>query len=72
MAIVSYPRSRSLCLERGRVLYNNEKSKEGSRPCHEDEHIPLICSSVESLKGMFVIVDGLDESTGGDAIAKVS
>lgn len=59
----------SLCLERGRVLYK-EKSKEGSRPCSKDEHIPLICSSVESLKEVFVIVDALDESTEGDAIAQ--
>lgn len=59
----------SLCLERGRVLYN-EKSKKGSRPCHKDEYVPLICSSVGCLEEIFVIVDALDESTEGDAIAQ--
>jgi hypothetical protein len=59
----------SFCLEQGRALYK-EKSKEGSRPCHKDEYIPLICSSVGNLKEVFVIVDALDESTQGDAIAQ--
>ncbi|KAH6878928.1 hypothetical protein BKA58DRAFT_466538 [Alternaria rosae] len=58
-----------LSLERGRVLYN-EKSKKGSRPCHKEEYIPLIRSSIACLKEVFVIVDALDESTEGDAIAQ--
>ena len=58
-----------LALEQGRSLYS-EKSKRGSRPCHKDEYIPLICSSLACLKEVFVIVDALDESTEGDAIAQ--
>jgi len=58
-----------LCLEQGRLLYN-EKSKEGSRPFQSDDYFPLICSSVEHLKNVFIILDALDESTEGDSIAR--
>jgi len=58
-----------LSLDPGRALYD-EKSQRGSRPCHKDEYIPLICSSIACLKEVFVIVDALDESTEGDAIAR--
>ncbi|KAI4707630.1 hypothetical protein J4E89_007735 [Alternaria sp. Ai002NY15] len=58
-----------LCLEQGRLLYN-EKSKEGSRPFQSDDYFPLICSSAEHLKDVFIILDALDESTEGHGIAR--
>lgn len=58
-----------LCLEQGRLLYN-EKSKEGSRPFQSDDYFSLICSFVEHLEDVFIILDALDESTEGDGIAR--
>ncbi|KAF1837531.1 hypothetical protein BDW02DRAFT_627945 [Decorospora gaudefroyi] len=59
----------SSCLEHAKRIYE-ERSKNGSRPFIRDEYPILLQSFVDRLKEVFIIVDALDESSEGDAIAQ--